>query len=180
MVDKRTMHEPSIRVPMLVRYPGLTPKNRPKVVEQMVLHIDMAPSILDICGAEPMKNIHGKSWKKLVQGDATGWRTSWFYEYNYEKQFPYTPNIRGVRTDEWAYMHYPHGDGKPDRHKAELYHLPSDPDQVHNLIDNPKHAAKLAELRQELPRLMRAVGLVNDRMPLDEGIKQTLPDLKIR
>jgi arylsulfatase A-like enzyme len=180
MVDKRTMHEPSIRVPMVVRYPGLTPKNQPKVVEKMVLHVDMAPSILDICGAEPMKDIHGKSWKKLVQGDATSWRTSWFYEYNYEKQFPYTPNIRGVRTDEWVYIHYPHGDGKPDRHKAELYHLPSDPDQVRNLIDDPKHAAKLGDLRQELPRLIRAAGLVEDRMPLDEGIKQTLPDLKIR
>jgi arylsulfatase A-like enzyme len=180
MVDKRTMHEPSIRVPMLVRYPGLTPKNQPKVVDKMVLHLDMAPSILDICGAEPMKNIHGKSWKKLVKGDATGWRASWFYEYNYEKQFPYTPNIRGVRTDEWAYMHYPHGDGKPDRHMAELYHLPSDPEQVRNLIDDPKHAAKLAELRQELPRLIRAAGLAEDYMPLDEGIKQTLPDLKIR
>ncbi len=180
MVDKRTMHEPSIRVPMLVRYPGLTPKNQPKVVEKMVLHLVMAPSILDICGAPALKNIHGQSWKKLVGGDATGWRKSWFYEYNYEKQFPYTPNIRGVRTDEWAYMHYPHGDGKPDRHKAELYHLPSDPEQVKNLIDDPKHAVKLAELRQELPRLMRAAGLQEDRMPLDGGIKQTLPDLKIR
>jgi arylsulfatase A-like enzyme len=180
MVDKRTMHEPSIRVPMVVRYPGLTPKHQPKVVDKMVLHLDMAPSILDLCGAPAMKNIHGQSWKKLVQGDATGWRSSWFYEYNYEKQFPYSPNIRGVRSDEWAYMHYPHGDGKPDRHKAELYHLPSDPDQVRNLIDDAKHAAKLAELRQELPRLIRAAGLLEDHMPLDEGIKQSLPDLKIR
>jgi arylsulfatase A-like enzyme len=80
----------------------------------------------------------------------------------------------------WAYMHYPHGDGKLDRHKAELYHLPTDPEQVNNLIDDPKHAAKLAELQQELPRLIRAAGLEEDRMPLDEGLKQTLPDLKIR
>jgi len=180
MVDKRTMHEPSIRVPMVVRFPGLTPKNEPKIVDKMVLHVDMAPSILDLCGAPAMKDIHGQSWKKLVQGDAKGWRKSWFYEYTYEKQFPYTPNIRGVRTDEWAYMHYPHGDGKADRHMAELYHLPTDPDQLKNLIDDPKHAAKLTELRQELRRLILAAGLTEDRMPLDEGIKQTLPDLKIR
>ena len=180
MVDKRTMHEPSIRVPMVVRYPGLTPPNQPKVVDKMVLHVDMAPSILDLCGAPAMKNIHGQSWKKLVQGDAAGWRKAWFYEYDYEKQFPYTPNIRGVRTEEWAYMHYPHGDGKPDRHKAELYHLKSDPDQLRNLIDDPKHTATLTELRQELVRQMRALGLTEDRMPIDEGTKQTLPDLKIR
>ena len=180
MVDKRTMHEPSIRVPMLVRYPGLTPTNQRKVVEPMVLHVDLAPSILDLCGAPAMKNLHGQSWKKLAGGEATGWRKSWFYEYNYEKQFPYTPNIRGVRTDDWKYIRYPHGDGKSDRHQAELYHLKSDPDQVRNLIDDPAHADKLAELRQELARLIRAAGVTQDRMPLDEGIKQTLPDLKIR
>jgi N-acetylglucosamine-6-sulfatase len=180
MVDKRTMHEPSVRVPMLARYPGLTPTDRPKVIEQMVLHVDTAPTVLDLCGAEPLPNIHGKSWKSLVQGNPQGWRTSWFYEYNYEKQFPYTPNIRGVRTDEWVYMHYPHGDGTPDRHKAELYHLKTDPGELHNLIDDPRHAGKVAELRREMARLMAETGVTEDRMPLDEGIKQTLPDLKIR
>jgi arylsulfatase A-like enzyme len=180
MVDKRTMHEPSIRVPLAVRYPGLVPADKPRAVEQMVLHVDLAPSILDICGAPPLKNIHGMSWKKLVQGDATGWRKSWFYEYNYEKQFPYTPNVRGVRTDEWKYIHYPHGDGKPDRHKAELYHIKNDPDETKNLIDDPKHAAKVKELQTELERLKKETGLVRDEMPLDEGIKKELPDLKIR
>ena len=53
MVDKRTMHEPSIRVPMLLRYPPLVPVKQPKVVDKMVLHVDLAPSILDICGAGP-------------------------------------------------------------------------------------------------------------------------------
>ena len=69
--------------------------------------LDFAPSILDICGVAPLKKTHGASWKKLAQGDATGWRTSWYYEYNYEKQFPYTPNVRGVRTDRFKYIHYP-------------------------------------------------------------------------
>jgi N-acetylglucosamine-6-sulfatase len=180
MVDKRTMHEPSIRVPLVARYPGLTPTNRPRVVEQMVLHVDTAPSILDVCGADALPNIHGKSWKRLAQGDATGWRKAWFYEYNYERQFPYTPNVRGVRTDEWKYIRCPHGDGSPDRHMAELYHLKSDPDETRNLINDPKHAAKVKELAAELERLMKETGIVRDEMPLDAGIKQELPDLKIR
>jgi len=179
MVDKRTMHEPSIRVPLIVRYPGLTKK--PRVVEKMVLHVDMAPSILDICGVEPLKDIHGKSWKRLAQGeDVKDWRTSWFYEYNYEKQFPYTPNVRGVRTDDWKYTRYPHGDGKPDRHKAELYYLKGDPEESLNVIDDPRAVGKVKELRGELERLMKTVGLEKDEMPLDEGIKKELPDLKIR
>jgi arylsulfatase A-like enzyme len=180
MVDKRTMHEPSIRVPLIVRYPGLTPPDHPRIVDRMVLTVDMAPSLLDLCGAAPLETVHGTSWRKLVQGDATGWRTSWFYEYNYERQFPYTPNVRGVRTDGWKYIHYPHGDGRPDRHKAELYHIAADPDERRNLIGEPAHAGLVATMRAELDRLMKSTGVTEDSMPLDEGIKSESPEQKIR
>ena len=77
-------------------------------------------------------------------------------------------------------MHYPHGDGGADRHKAELYDLQSDPDETANLIDDPNQAARLQELRKELGRLLVESGIEKDVMPLDEGIKQALPDQKIR
>ncbi len=177
MVDKRAMHEPSIRIPLLVRYPRLGKG----VVEQMVLTVDIAPSLLDLCGARPLPNIHGQSWKRLVQrGHDPTWRTAFLYEYNYEKQFPYTPNVRGVRTDDWKYIHYPPGDGSPDRHLAELYHLKTDPDERRNLIRDPACAAILAELKAELARQMKRTGLVHDQMPLDEGVKQELPAPSIR
>jgi N-acetylglucosamine-6-sulfatase len=146
----------------------------------MVLTVDIAPSILDICSAPPLKNIHGRSIKKLITTGDKDWRTAFHYEYNYEKQFPYTPNVRGVRTDEWKYIHYPHGDGSPDKHKAELYNLKDDPEGRVNLIDNPKQKAVVAELKQELARLLAETGASPDKMPLDEGIKQGLPDQKIR
>jgi N-acetylglucosamine-6-sulfatase len=189
MVDKRTMHEPSIRVPLVVRYPPLSPGGRgaggegaamSRSINQQVLTLDLAPSILDLCGAPPLAKTHGKSWKKLVQGDSAGWRTSWYYEYNYEKQFPYTPNVRGVRTDRWKYIRYPHGDGGPDRHMAELYDLENDPDETTNLIAKPEHAATVAELRAELDRLVKEADGLPDKMPLDEGIKSGLPDKAIR
>lgn len=179
MTDKRSMHEPSIRVPMLVRYPRLI---RPgTVVRQQVLNIDLAPSIVEVAHARPMPGIHGHSWVPLVQGKTDGWRTSWYYEYNYEKQFPYTPNVRGVRTDRWKYMRYPHGDGGPDRHKAELYDLKNDPGELHNLIDEPKYTDLVGKLSVELNRLIAATGGQSwKKMPIDEGIKAKLPDEKIR
>ena len=146
----------------------------------MVMNVDLAPSILDICGAEPLKNIHGKSWKKLLAGRTSGWRKSLYYSYNYEKQFPYTPNVRGVRTDEWKYVHYPNGDDKPDLYKAELYNLKNDPLETKNLIDDPKYAPKVTELKAELLRLMAQTGALPDKMPLYLGIKTELPDEKIR
>jgi arylsulfatase A-like enzyme len=170
-IDKRTMWEESIRVPMLVRYPPLI--RGPARINGMVLHIDLAPSILEICGARPLENVHGRSWAGLLSGRGP-WRKSFLYEYNYEKQFPYTPNVRGVRTDEWKYIRYPHGDGGPDRWKAELYNLEKDPLETRNLIDDPSAAAKLKELQEEHERLRRETRDPNT-MPIDEGIQQTLP-----
>jgi len=178
MIDKRTMHEESIRVPLLVRYPRAISK--PVVVDSMVLNVDFAPSILDLCGAKAIDKTHGKSWKQLLTGDTKGWRSSFFYEYNYEQEFPYTPNVRGVRTAEWKYIRYPHGDGKADRHRAELYNLKSDPQELKNLIADPNHADKVTELQAELTKLMRESDALPDKMPLDEGIKNKLPDQKIR
>lgn len=182
MVDKRTAHEPSIRIVQLVRYPGLTPSDRPKIIDAQVLTVDVAPSLLELCGAPPLDGIHGRSWVRLVrEGDPT-WRTSWLYTYNYERQFPYTPNVRCVRDDRWKYIRYPHGDGGPDRHLAELYDLREDPEERRNLAGDPAHAATVERMRAELLRAMAAVGLTpeTDVMPLDEGIKPELPDAKIR
>jgi arylsulfatase A-like enzyme len=180
MVDKRTMHEASIRIPLAVRYPALTSK--PTVIDQQVLTVDMAPSLLELTKTRSLSGIDGRSWVSLVKGGDPAWRENWFYYYNYEKQFPYTPNVRGVRTNDWKYVHYPHGDGAPDRHKAELYDLRRDPGELENLIGAPDSAATVARLQSELARLMASAGLTaaTDRMPLDEGIKKELPDQKIR
>ena len=90
--------------------------------------------------------------------------------------------MRGVRTSQWKYIHYPHGDGGPDRHLAELYDLRNDPGELKNLINEPASAPVVESSKKELARLMAATGLTpeTDRMPIDEGIKKELPDQKIR
>ncbi|MBI4606377.1 MAG: sulfatase [Planctomycetes bacterium] len=175
-VDKRTMYEESIRVPLIVRCPRLV--KGPRLVREMVLSVDLAPSILEAGGAPPLEGIHGASWVRLLAGDsgaAAGWRKSWHYAYDYEKEFPYTPNVRGVRTEDWKYIRYPHGDGGQDRHRAELYDLKADPLETRSLIDDPAAAGKLKELQAELERLLQATGAAPDKMPIDEGIRDVLP-----
>jgi arylsulfatase A-like enzyme len=181
MVDKRTAHEPSLRIPLVIRYPRLVSPKMPKVIEAQTLTLDFAASILDICDAEPLPKTQGRSWKKLITTGDPDWRTSWYYEYNYEVQFPYTPNVRALRTDQWKYIRYPHGDGSPDKHMAELYNLQSDPGETTNLIGVEKFKPLISELRAELDQRIRdANPNAEDEMPMDEGIKGELPDKKIR
>ncbi|MCO8120718.1 sulfatase [Stieleria sp. TO1_6] len=182
MVDKRTAHEASVRVPMIIRYPAWTKQSGPLRIKQQVLTTDVAPTILDAAGATALENIHGHSIKPLISGDAGDWRTEWLYSYNYEKQFPYTPNVRCVRGDRFKYTRYPHGDGTPDQHMAELYDIANDPEESTNLIDHPEYQDTVAEMQQRLLRAMQAVGLdeASDKMPLDAGIGTALPDKAIR
>jgi N-acetylglucosamine-6-sulfatase len=144
----------------------------------MVLTTDFAPSILDIAGLPAGQKMQGRSWKRLAQGQSDpDWRRSFVYMYNYERQFPYTPNVRAIRTDDWKYVRYPNS---PAPHLSELYHLTDDPGELVNLIHDPRHRARVAELHAELDRQIVALGAWPDRMPLDEGIGQQLPDPSIR
>jgi arylsulfatase A-like enzyme len=171
--DKRTAYEESLRVPLLLRYPRLAKPGT--VVRQMTLTLDLAPSILDVCGAVPLPDADGRSWKPLLEGDSAGWRTAFFYQYNYEPQFPYTPNVRAVRTDRWKYIRYPHGDGGPDRYTGELYDLGNDPLEMHNLFAVPAQSERVKALDARLQQLMQQHRALPDRPPLDEGIKGVLP-----
>ncbi len=170
-VDKRTAYEESLRVPLLVRYPPLARAGT--VISNMVLSLDLAPSLLEVAGVAPLGAIQGRSWKPLLAGQRIAWRDAFLYEYNFEKQFPYTPNVRAVRTPEWKLIRYPHGDGTADRFTAELYDLRRDPMEMTNLIGSAEHAEVRQRLERELERLSRTIG--PDEMPVYEGIVNVLP-----
>lgn len=179
MVDKRTMHEASIRIPLVIHAPQWAQAQGRRIREQ-VLTVDLAPTILEMCQAQALENIHGRSLVKLATTGDDDWRRAWLYHYNYEKQFPYTPNIRGVRTDRWKLVRYPHGDGTPDRHLMEMYDLARDPLERNNLIADPAYAPQRDMLFAELERQMRSTGIEQDKLPLDEGVKSELPEKSIR
>ena len=170
-VDKRTAYEESLRIPLIVRYPPLARAGT--VVSNLVTSLDLAPSLIDLAGARPLRDIHGASWKPLLAGKRTRWRESFLYEYNFEKQFPYTPNVRALRTTDWKFIRYPHGDGSPDRFTAELYDLVRDPLEQHNLIGDPRFASQRRRMERDLATLSRRIG--PDTMPVYEGITNVLP-----
>jgi len=147
--DKRLMYEPSIRVPMMIRYPK---RIKPGTVnDSMVLNTDIAPTLLDLVGAPIPPAFQGRSMMPLAEGGTVHeWRKDWLYEYYEYPGFENIPPCRGVRTEHYKYIDY------FTQQAYELYDLKADPDEMHNLYHDPKYAdlvkqltARLEELRKE-------------------------------
>ena len=149
LIDKRQMYAPSVRVPMLAWAPGFIEEGR--TIEEMVQNIDVGPTILDIAGAEPVNKIDGRSFLPLLEDRPVDWRDSILYEYYWEWNFPHTPTMFGLRTDEWKYVFYY---GLWDLN--ELYNVQDDPEEMHNLIEVRSDLAD--SLRNELFDRLEATG----------------------
>jgi N-acetylglucosamine-6-sulfatase len=126
LIDKRVMYEPSIRIPMIARCPDLFQGGRR--VDGMALNLDICPTMLDAAGAESPRTVHGRSLLPLIHG-AAGWREDFVYEYVWERAYPQTPTVVGLRTDRYSFMRY---HGVWDLY--ELYDIQKDPEQMNNLL----------------------------------------------
>lgn len=143
LIDKRHFYEESVKVPMLVRCPEIFEGG--KNIDRMVQNVDVAPTILECAGLEKPDYMPGKSMIQLLKGDETDWRTRVYYEYFWEYDFPMTPTVFGVRTDEYKYMRY---QGIWDQN--ELYDIINDPDEKYNLMGNPEYADVAKQLASDL------------------------------
>jgi arylsulfatase A-like enzyme len=126
-VDKRSMHDPSIRVPLIAYCPDLFDGARR--LPQIALNLDVGPTVLDAAGVEIPTTFQGRSVIPLLQNRSREWRTSFLYEYEWERDYPYTPSITGLRSEEYSFMQY-YGIWDKD----ELYDMRNDPQQTHNLL----------------------------------------------
>jgi len=155
LFDKRLMHEPSIRVPLMMRYPKRIPAG--VVRDEMVLDLDLAPTFLDLAGVPVPEHVQGKSVLPLAQSPDPAFREAWYYQYfewpNPEAVRPH----RGIRTEHYKLIHY-----GMEPQEFELYDLRSDPGETNNLYDNPQYKSVQTDLWERLNRLQAAVPQSHD------------------
>lgn len=145
LYDKRAMYEESIRIPLIVRYPPLIKRGR--VVDDMVLNVDLAPTLLELIGAEGVGQMQGLSMLPALDGRHHASRSVFFYQY--DREMPYsTPSLIGVRTRDWKLVKY-----QEPGQAHELYDLKHDPHETTNLHENPRHRRRRDRLEEELKRL---------------------------
>lgn len=173
LYDKRFMYEPSIRMPFLVRWPGVIPAGSTQ--DALAVNADFAPTFLAAAGLEIPTDIQGRSLLPLLKGGRPpGWRRSFYYRYYHDPGDHNTRAHYGVRTETHKLIHY----WKKD--EWELFDLRKDPDEMHNLYTDPGSQGLVAELKAELQRLKREVkddDQFADRQP-PAGVDGPFPDKK--
>jgi N-acetylglucosamine-6-sulfatase len=145
MVDKRWAYEESIRIPMIIRYSD-TAVGAGFRAEEMVLNIDLAPTLLELAGIPAPSFMEGRSLLPILRGRQTPWRTEWLYEYF--KDFPYNvPAMQALRTERFKYIAY---EGKKG---DELFDLRNDPQEKRNLLNTRELRDRLLSLKKMLERV---------------------------
>jgi N-acetylglucosamine-6-sulfatase len=145
--DKRLMYEESLRIPLIVWYPNWIKPGSTK--DEMVLNIDVAPTLIELAGGAVPDKMQGTSFLPLMKNDQTDWRKSIMYEYFQEAYAPGLVTTVGVRNERYKYIESP--DLPNDIN--ELYDLEKDPGEMNNQINNPDYESVRNEMVSELTRL---------------------------
>ncbi len=146
LTEKHYAYEKCIRIPMLVRYPKMIkPGIRRK---EMVLNMDVAPTLLDLADVPIPKDVEGKSWRPLFEAK-TGKEQDFRDDFLY-----YLEGLHlAVRTKRYKLIEW------PNTNFSELYDLEKDPDELKNLIDEPAYTKIRKRLKNRLEEYKKETDL---------------------
>ena len=134
-----------MRIPFFIRYPKLVRQTGRR--DQMVLNIDLAPTLLDIVGAEIPASMQGRSMAPFLTNPSLEGRDAFLYEHFPVFPIP-IPGITAVRTKDFKYITYQKGTWRD-----QLFDLQKDPRELRNIIDTKAGIEALPGLQKRLEQL---------------------------
>lgn len=144
------MFEESIRIPWIVRWPGVT---KPGLkIPQPVSNLDTYATVLSMLGVKAPGD-----WKQegvdvapLLRGKKLTPHDEIFAQYDLQNDT--VDFMRMIRTDEWKLVRHYFSEGAD-----ELYDLRNDPGETRNLFNDSRHARIQASLQKKLLRWQRSI-----------------------
>jgi N-acetylglucosamine-6-sulfatase len=131
-------YEEDIRVPLLVRGPGVAAGS---TTYRLALNTDYLPTFTSLVGAQTPSYVDGRSLQPVLKGNATPWRNAFLLEAAKH----YSPAYRGIRTStNRKYVAY------ADSRARELYYLGADPYELRNRYNAAAPPTGLASRLQAL------------------------------
>lgn len=152
---KWLMYEQSIRVPMIIYDPRQPDSKRGRTIDEMVLNIDVTPTILKLAGVPVPERYQGSSLTSFSDGTPDRWRRSVFCEHRLENN-PALVKTECYRDEQWKFIRY---EDKPDL--IELYNFKKDVHETKNLALEKKYARKVDHYRHKCDSI--AGKLMGDR-----------------
>ena len=142
--DKRWMYEESLKMPFIVKWPGVVKAGSRST--QMIQNLDYAETFLDIAGASIPADMQGRSLLPILKnGRAEDWRKSIYYHYYEYPSVHMIPRHYGIRTERYKLIHfYQFGN------EWEMYDLKEDPDELTNIYGKAGKGKLQAGLKKQL------------------------------
>ena len=170
-IDKRWMYDESMRIPLLVRYPGTVQAGSRN--DSIVNNTDLGPTLLALAGVDSPDFMQGRSLVPLLNGtQPDDWRTSTYYRYWMNYAHHDVPAHYGVRTKDFKLIFFyglpldaPGARSAATKPGWELYDLRKDPRETRNVYGNATYTGIANELKAELLRLKDEFGDTDERYP---------------
>ncbi len=145
--DKRFMYEESFRTPMLMRYPGII---KPGTInKQMLMNLDIAPTVLDAAGISIPEEMQGKSFLPLIRNNKLNGRKAMYYHYYENGEHAVSPHF-GLSTGEYKLIRF-----YKRVESWELYNLKKDSTEMNNLYGQKKYQKITTKLMKQLNELIK-------------------------
>ena len=161
--DKRWIYEQSFRTPFLISYPNGFSKNMQGEQKAMIQSIDYAPTLLDYAGVPIPDDMQGESLRPLFEGKQEKVRDAVYYHFYEYPAYHAVKRHYGARTNRYKIAHFYH-----DINRWELYDLQKDPNEMHNVYNNPEYEPIRKQMHNVLRELQEKY---NDTDPVNDGYK---------
>jgi arylsulfatase A-like enzyme len=149
--DKRWMYEESLRMPLIVRWPGVTPASASN--DGIVQNIDYAATFLDMANLSVPDDIQGSSIVPLLKNEKpNNWRDVAYYHYYAWPDWHMVQPHYGIRTDRYKLINF------YTTEEWELFDLENDPDEMQNEYLNPQYSDVVNAMTERLQKERIALG----------------------
>lgn len=141
--DKRWMYEESMKMPFLIRWPGVIKPGSDSPA--LIQNIDYAPTFLELAGAPIPADIQGRSLVPLFRNGGAktpDWRDAVYYAYYENAAVHNTPVHDGVRTETHKLMWFPR------TREWQMHDLIKDPQEMKSVHNDPAYAPMFAALQK--------------------------------
>ena len=162
--DKRWMFEESLRMPFLIRWPGVIAPGTESTAP--IQNIDYAPTFLEAAGAEIPEAIQGRSMVSMMKDGcraSSTWRDAVYYAYYENAAVHMVPVHDGVRIERYKLMFFPRS------REWNLFDLETDPLELKSVHDDPEYADILAGLKKRYIDLRDLYDVNSATIPATRG-----------